>query len=137
MYGVGAVRFAVMSYVIANMMPDKRAGFFQVDLNPNLLSGCIGEPVEEIIEAISFLCKPDPATNTPGENGRRLIKIGAFAYQVVNGQHYYDIKNEEDRRESARVRQAKHRAKIKTEDWRAPLGKTKAELETEKEEEPS
>ena len=109
MYGAGAPAFSLMSYVIANMRPDKTVGF-QVELNVKDLANRIGEPQETIQKAIDFLCSPDPLTTTQGKEGRRLIQVGTFAYQVVNGVHYATIRNEEERREKNRERQAKHRA---------------------------
>ncbi len=97
MYGKGAKAFALMAYVVANMKPDKEVGF-QVELNSKDLANRIGEPEEEIKSTIEFLCAPDPESRTPSEDGRRLIKIGTFDYQVVNGVHYAAIRNEEERK---------------------------------------
>lgn len=112
MYGKGAPAFSVMSYVIANMRPDKTVGF-QVELNVKDLANRIGESEETIQKAIDFLCSPDPLSRTSTAEGRRLIKVGAFDYQVVNGMHYFAIRNEEERREKNRIRQEKHRQKTK------------------------
>ena len=110
MVGAGFGAFSVMGYVIANMKPDKVVGF-QVDLNVKLLSAIFGEPEEVIQKAIDYLCAPDPATRTQGEQGRRLVKIGTFSYRVVNGVHYDQLRNEEHRREQNRTAQANFRAK--------------------------
>jgi flagellar biosynthesis GTPase FlhF len=87
----------------------------QVELNPRALADKFGEPEEEVKKAIAFLCGPDPDTTSPAEEGRRLIKIGTFSYQVVNGEKYRAIKNEEERREQAREAMARRRAKLKEE----------------------
>lgn len=110
MYGAGAPAFSLMSYVIANMKPDREVGF-QVELNVKKLSDTIGEPEAVIQRAIDYLCAPDGHTTTPAEDGRRLVKVGTFSYRVVNGLHYQEIRNEEERREQNRIRQANHRAK--------------------------
>lgn len=110
MYGAGAPAFSLMSYVIANMRPDNTVGF-QVELNVKDLANRIGEPEATIQRAIDYLCAPDPLTRTPGEDGRRLVKIGTFDYRVVNGVAYAEIRTEEQRRERNRERQARHRAK--------------------------
>lgn len=112
MVGAGFAPFSVMGYVIANMKPDKTVGF-QVELNSKLLATIFGEEEASIIRAIEFLCAPDPSTRTQGEDGRRLVKVGTFAYRVVNGEHYNRIKNEGDRREQNRQAQTRFRAKKK------------------------
>lgn len=110
MYGAGSPKFAVMSYVIANMQPDRDVGF-QVELNIRDLASRIGEPVEVIQGAIDFLCAPDIESRSKDEEGRRLVKIGSFDYRVVNGKAYAEIRNEEQRRENNRIRQARFRKK--------------------------
>lgn len=111
MVGAGAIVFATMGYVIANQKPDKDVGS-QVRLNPILLSAILGESEKDVEEAIQFLCSPDPRSTTKEEEGRRLIKIGEFDYQVVNGPKYMRIRDEEHRREQNRAAQQKHRDKL-------------------------
>jgi hypothetical protein len=108
MVGSGAVIYAVWGYVIANMRPDKKVGA-QVELNPKLLAFIIGETEKEITEAIVRLCAKDDRSRTKEEEGRRLVKLGEFDYQVVNGAKYAAIRNEEERREANRLRKAKSR----------------------------
>lgn len=103
LYGQGWGPLLVMSYVIANGVPDRAVGM-QVDLNPESLAHKFGESEEEVARAIEFLCQPDPRSTSPEEGGRRLIKLGTFSYKVVNGMKYRAIRNEEERR--AQVRQA-------------------------------
>lgn len=110
MVGAGFGAYSVMGYVIANMKRDSVVGF-QVDLNATLLATTFGEPKEAIQKAIDYLCAPDPDTRTPGDDGRRIIKVGTFSYRVVNGVHYDEIRNEEHRREQNRQAQARFRAK--------------------------
>jgi hypothetical protein len=110
MYGAGAHVFAVMTYVIANMQPNKERVEY-VRLNPVALAHTIGEPLERIESAIAYLCGKDLATTSIGEEGKRLVMESPFLYRVVNGQYYRELKNEEDRLEKAAVRQAKHRAR--------------------------
>lgn len=112
MYGKGAPAFSLMSYVIANMRPDKTVGF-QVELNVKDLANRIGETEETIQKAVDFLCAPDPMSRSGQSDGRRMVKVGAFDYQVVNGLHYAAIRNEEERREKNRMRQEKYRQKGK------------------------
>lgn len=124
MVGSGSHVFALMGYVIANMRPDKVVGA-QVRLNATLLAAIIGEDEKRIQEAIDFLCAPDKNSTTPDKDGRRLIKIGTFDYQVVNGAKYQAIKDEDERREKNRLRQQKHRLEIK------PLQPSQAERDYE------
>lgn len=108
MYGKGINNFAVWGYVIANMTPDKVTGA-QVELNPKKISDTFGCEELLVSDAITFLCSPDAKTTTPDSDGRRLEKIGTFAYRVVNGSKYMKIRNEEERREQNRLAQAKFR----------------------------
>lgn len=106
MVGAGALVFAVMGYVIANMRPDEEVGA-QVELNPKLIAMILGEKESDVQETINFLCNQDPNSRTPEEGGRRLVKLGQFDYRVVNGAKYVAIRNEEERR--AYNRDAKRR----------------------------
>lgn len=110
MVGAGAVVFAVMGYVIAKQEPDKNVGS-QVRLNPVLLSAILGEDVKEIEKAIKYLCAPDERSTTKEKAGRRLIKLGEFDYQVVNGAKYRAVRDEESRREQNRLAQERFRQK--------------------------
>lgn len=110
MIGSGAVVFAVWGYVIAKMKPDLVVGA-QVRLNPKLLGVILGEEERRVKEAIEYLCGPDPKSTTKTAGGRRLIQLGEYDYQVVNGAKYRAIRNEEQRRLQNRIAQAKHRKK--------------------------
>jgi hypothetical protein len=110
MVGKGLGAFALMPYVVAHMEPDRDREEF-VMLNPELLATTFGTTEKVVQEAIDFLCKPDPKTDTPGEDGRRLVQKSRYLYWVVNGKHYREIQNEEERREKAALRQQKHRDK--------------------------
>ena len=111
MFGVGAIKHATWAYVIANWIPDKKMGAI-VELNPRHVAACIGEDVEPIKAAIEWLCQPDGDSRTKLEEGRRLIRIGEFDYQVVNGEKYRQIRDEETRREQNRSAQATFRSKL-------------------------
>jgi hypothetical protein len=112
MVGAGAINFAVMGYVIANCQPDRTYGAI-VEMNPVLLSAILGESVADVEAAIKFLCSPDPQSRTKDRDGRRLIQLGQFDYQVVNGAKYRAIRDEEKRREQNRIAQANFRKKDK------------------------
>jgi len=112
MVGKGAEVFAVMGYVIANMVPDRTApGRMVVELNPRLLAFIIGEKEETIESAIEVLCSPDPESRSKEEDGRRLIRTGQYEFHVVNGWKYRARRDPEKRREQNREAQARYRAK--------------------------
>lgn len=110
--GKGWGPLLVMSYAVANGEPDREAGML-VELNPVLMAAQFGEDVEDVKRAIEFLCQPDPESRTPTEDGRRLIKLGTFSYQIVNGMKYRAIVDEDKRRDQVRAAMARHRAKKK------------------------
>lgn len=107
MIGAGATVFAVMGYVISKQQPPD----FNVELNAKLLSAILGEPEDEVVKAIEYLCSPDPISRSEKEEGRRLIKVGAFTYHVVNGVSYHAIRNYEERKAYNRDKQAEYRAR--------------------------
>lgn len=110
LYGCGALRFAVMSYVVAYQQPDRVHGSV-VELNPKMLADTLGEKVEEVEQAIKFLCSPDPGSRNKDEEGRRLVELGGFLYRVVNGARYRAVRSQEERRMQVCEAQRRHRAK--------------------------
>ena len=113
LYGSGPVPMALWPYVIAHMVPDRVVGC-QVELNPKLLADTIGCPREDIEKAIELFCAPDPDSRTKDHEGRRLVRLGQFDYQVVNGAKYRSIRDEEERREQNRLAKARQRARKAT-----------------------
>jgi hypothetical protein len=108
MVGKGSAFFALWGYVIAHMRADAIVGA-QVEMNPTILSTILGEKREVICATIAEFCSPDPDSRSQEEEGRKLVQLGPFDYRVVNGKKYIEIRNEEDRREKNRDRQAKFR----------------------------
>ena len=107
MVGAGAHVFAVWAYAISHAIKGR------VELNPEYLRLIIGSTREEMEAAIEYLCRPD-AASTHGENdGRRLLKEGTYQYYMPQFERYQKIKNNDDLRESNRIRQARHRLKQK------------------------
>lgn len=129
LYGKGWEALLVMSYAVANGMPDKEVGML-VELNPKAMADQFGESEESVRKGIEFLCQKDPESRTENEDGRRLIKLGTFSYQIVNGMRYRAIVDEETRRKQVREAMRRHRAKKKGEPSR---GETMEERETIKE----
>lgn len=114
--------FAVWPYVIAHMKPNRDRSIFTVELNSQLMSVLIGEKEEEIEETIGKFCEPDVRSRTQDHEGRKLIKLGTFEYEVVNGAVYDQIRREVELREGNRARQKKHYQKIKTSDTASKNG---------------
>lgn len=110
MRGRGSCFFAVWGYVISHFMPDRQVGA-QVDLNPEIIGFLIGEDVDKIRAVIDEMCQPDPHSRSKEKEGRKLIKLGEYSYQVVNGEKYHEIRNEERRREQNREAQKRFRNK--------------------------
>lgn len=104
MVGAGAMRFAVLDFVITTQKPSREWGSV-VEINPVLLGAILGESVEDVGEAIDFLCAPDPNSRSKEEEGRRMVKLGEFLYRVVNGAKYRAIRDEEARRTQNREAQ--------------------------------
>ena len=98
MIGAGSAMFAVWGYVIAHMKPDKVVGA-QVELNTKLVSFVLGETEEVVKGVVDKLCDPDDKSRSKEKDGRRLIRLGEFTYQVVNGAHYMSIRKADERRE--------------------------------------
>lgn len=105
MYGAGPVVFAVWGYVIANAVKGR------VELNPTALAHIIGTTSDEIERAIAYLEAPDARSRSVEHEGRRLIREGAFQFQVPTHDKYRAIRNEDDRREQNR--QAKQRQRLR------------------------
>jgi hypothetical protein len=114
MIGKGAVVFAVMGYVIANMVPRGDGGErMEVELNPKLLAFILGEPEKEVAGAIEMLCSPDGESRSKESDGRRLVRIGQFDYLVVNGAKYRATRDPEKRRQQNKEAQARWRERQK------------------------
>ena len=107
MFGAGPEVFAVWGYVIANTVNST------VELNPVMLAAVLGSTPEKVESAITFLCRPDPASRNKDREGARLVHENAFQYHVVSHALYRAIRNEDDRREYNRTKQAESRARRK------------------------
>jgi uncharacterized phage protein (TIGR02220 family) len=94
MVGSGAVVFAVWGYVISHQKPPS----FIVELNSKLLAFILGEEEDNVKKAIEHLCSPDTKSRSREFEGRKLLQEGEYSYRVVNGAHYHNIRNNEERR---------------------------------------
>jgi len=106
MFGAGMNVFAVWGFAIANKGSDG-----VVEINPPFVASALGCGVEDVTSAIEFLCSPDENSRSEDKDGRRLLKVGSFTYEVVNHAKYVGMKNAEDRRRQGRESQARFREK--------------------------
>lgn len=106
MFGSGPEVFSTWAYVIANTRRDSH-----VELNIRLMAVAIGCSEDSVKKAIAFLCNPDPGSRSKELEGKRLLKVGEYLYEVVNHQKYREIRNEDDRREYFRQKKAESRAR--------------------------
>ena len=107
MVGKGAVYFAVWGYVIAKA----RSGY--VEINPVLLAAILGCEKEEVDRVVCDMQQPDLESRNKSHDGRKLVKEGQFQYYVPSHEYYRLMRNEEDKREYNRKRQAELRARKK------------------------
>jgi len=132
MVGSGAVVFAVWGYVVANTKPPG-----VVELNARILSSVLGCSVDEIEKALKHLCSPDPRSRGQECDGRRLVEVGPYLFEVPRWSHYRNLRNDEERRAYNREAQVRHREKVKMSmtviDKSALSAKAEAEAEAEAE----
>jgi len=83
MYGAGLHVFATWAWVLTHKDEQGLA-----EVNPRLVAAELGAEVEQIERAIEYLTSPDPASRSPEEEGRRLVRVGQFIYRVVNHAKY-------------------------------------------------
>jgi hypothetical protein len=71
-----------------------------VDMTPHAISARTTIPLEIILKGLSELEKPDPDSRTPGEEGRRIVKLStsrSWGWRIVNHQQYRDMRSSSDR----------------------------------------
>ena len=106
MFGAGPVVFAVWGYVIATARRDGT-----VELNPQLLAATFGCPPDEVDGALGVLTAPDPHSRSKAHDGRRLLPLGEFLYQVPSYQRFNSMKSDDERRAYNRLKQQESRAR--------------------------
>lgn len=111
MRGTGAMMFAIWGYVLTHQQGNRDRSYFTVELNAEIVAFLIGESESEVALTIEKCCQPDPESRSQEKEGRRLVKLGPYLYEVVNGPYYDKLKREVDKRESDRVRQERARRK--------------------------
>lgn len=102
MVGKGALFFAVWGYVIAKQRPNRTYGSI-VELNPKIIAFTLGENEEAVKLVIQQMCEKDLESRSQEEDGKKLIQLSQFSYQVVNGERYRLLRSAEERREYQRT----------------------------------
>lgn len=85
MYGAGMHVFAVWGWVLAHK--DENG---LVEINTDKVAHELGGTTEQVESAIEWLMRKDPRSRSMEQEGRRLVKLEAFSYQVVNHAKYRD-----------------------------------------------
>lgn len=85
-----------------------------VDMTPEAIGRRINLPVEKVRPLLEELSKPDPASRSPTEQGRRIILVDShrdWGWIIVNYEHYRKLRDQDERRSYNRDAQRRHRAK--------------------------
>ena len=114
-----------------------------VDMTPQAVSRRTNVPLEIVQRGILVLSSPDPESRSQGEEGRRLVLIDShrsWGWQIVNYEHYRNLRDEESRRAYFRDAKREQRSKKCAESPAAsnavkdsPTMSTQAEAEAEAE----
>jgi hypothetical protein len=95
-----------------------------VDMTLDAISRRTNVPEELVAHAIAELMKDDRKSRSHEEDGRRLVAIDShrdWGWQIVNYEHYRNIRDEEARRTYFRDKQREQRAKSTTKSSRQTL----------------
>ena len=87
-----------------------------VDITPPALSAKTSIPLEIIQKGIEILESDDPYSRTPGEDGKRIIRISdkrPWGWKIVNYQKYRDMASNEDRKRYMRQYMREYRKQEK------------------------
>ncbi len=83
MYGAGMHVFAVWGWILAHK--DENG---IVEVNPELVAHQLGGCATDVSVALQYLCAPDPNSRSKEHEGRRIVQVSQFGYQVVNHDKY-------------------------------------------------
>ncbi len=87
-----------------------------VDMTHEAIARRTNVPIELVRESILKLESPDPKSNTPDDEGRRLERLDGhrdWGWRIINYERYRVIKNSEEMRAATRERVARWRAEQK------------------------
>ena len=85
-----------------------------VDMTPQAVSRRTNVPLEIVQRGILVLSSPDPESRSQGEEGGRLVPIDShrsWGWQIVNYEHYRNLRDEEARRAYFRDAKREQRSK--------------------------
>jgi len=112
---MGPTAFAVWAYSIAHAKPPG-----EVEVNPRVVAALIGCTPQEVDEVLKAFCQADDLSRNQDHDGRRLLPLGPFTYEVTGWEKYQQIRNEEARREQNRQAQQRLRQKRRDADSQQP-----------------
>lgn len=72
-----------------------------IDMTAEAIARRTTIPLEIIVAGIAALEQPDPDSRTPTEEGRRIARLSesrTWGWQIVNYQHYRNLRSAEERR---------------------------------------
>ncbi len=84
-----------------------------LDMTPQAMAARTSIPLEIIQQGIEVLEKPDPYSRTPGDDGRRIVRLDdhrPWGWRLVNHHVYREMVAAEDKRKADRERIAAKRA---------------------------
>lgn len=84
-----------------------------IDMTPQAIAARTSIPLEIIQEGIKVLEQPDEYTRTPGEDGKRIVRLDGhrpWGWRIVNHHVYRDLVAAEEKRRADRERIAGKRA---------------------------
>lgn len=113
MRGSGALMFAVWPYVLAHMRGNRDRTIFRVELNAEIIAFLIGESQGDVEGVLEKCCQPDPNSRSEVNEGRKLVKVGQYEYEVVNGEKYDRIRRESNRKAANARYQDEHRKRLR------------------------
>lgn len=90
-----------------------------VDMTHEAISRRTNVPLKIVKESIMKLESPDPKSNTPDDEGKRLERLDEhrdWGWRIINYERYRAIKNSEEMRAATRERVARWRAEKKKKD---------------------
>lgn len=88
-----------------------------LDVTQEAIAGPVGMSVDRVRAAIEYLESADARSRTDGNEGRRILRVDEhrdWGWQIVNYKHYRELRDEDQRREAARVRMANRRERMRT-----------------------
>lgn len=96
----------------------------EVDMTAEALAAVTSFPLAIVQKGIAQLEQPDPASRTPTEEGRRLVRVSdhrAWGWRIVNYEQYRQLRSQAERREYMKQYQRKRRAPGKAPAEDAPV----------------